>query len=380
MSDFKSLDLLPSIQNALAKKGYTTPTPIQQKAIPLLLKGKDLLGIAQTGTGKTAAFALPIINNIAKNKVKVKPARVRALIITPTRELASQINENIKTYSKELNIKSFVIFGGVGYRPQIQAMSRGQDILVATPGRLLDLINDGHVIFEQLEFLVLDEADRMLDMGFIRDIKKIISLLPKNKQTLLFSATMPKGIASLATNLLKDYETVEVTPQATTVEKIAQSVQMIDRTNKPVLLKHILQSNEVKSALVFTRTKRGADRVVKQLLKSSINCAAIHGNKSQGARERALGSFKNGKISVLVATDIAARGIDVAGVSHVINYNLPEVPESYVHRIGRTARAGKEGIAISFCDRDELKYLKSIEKFINYKVPRVSSAETLNLN
>ncbi len=369
MSDFKSLDLLPSIMDAIKKKGYTTPTPIQLKAIPHLLKGKDLLGIAQTGTGKTAAFALPILNRLAKNKIKPRPARVRTLILTPTRELASQIDQSIKSYGKGLNLFSTVIYGGVGARPQIQAMSRGVDILVATPGRLLDLMSDGHVLFEQLEIFVLDEADRMLDMGFIRDIKKIIAKLPKIKQTLLFSATMPKDIVGLATSLLKDPVRVEVTPQATTVEKIDQKVNIVETSNKPLLLKDLLKSREFKSVLVFTRTKHGANKVVKHLDRASIVSAAIHGNKSQSARERALRDFKAGKIRVLVATDIAARGIDIPQVSHVINYNLPEQPESYVHRIGRTARAGRDGIAISFVDQSEVKYLRLIEKFINYKIP-----------
>ncbi|MCO4794986.1 MAG: DEAD/DEAH box helicase, partial [Bacteriovoracaceae bacterium] len=321
MSDFKSLDLLPTILTALNKKGYTTPTPIQGQSIPHLLKGKDLLGIAQTGTGKTAAFSLPIINRLAKNKVKAKPARVRTLILTPTRELASQIEENIKLYSKGLNLKTTVIFGGVGHRPQIQSMSRGVDILIATPGRLLDLMSDGHVLYEQLEVFVLDEADRMLNMGFINDVKKIISKLPKKKQTLLFSATMPKDIANLANSLLKNPVKVEVTPESKTVDKIDQKINLVEKANKPLLLKSILQDQEVKSVLVFTRTKHGADRVVKNLTRSSIEAAAIHGNKSQGARERALGSFRSGQVRVLVATDIAARGIDVSHVTHVINYD-----------------------------------------------------------
>ncbi len=365
MSDFKSLNLLPSIINALEKKGYNTPTPIQSQAIPHLLEGKDILGIAQTGTGKTAAFSLPLLNRLAKNKIKTRPARVRSLILTPTRELASQIEANIKNYSKGLNLFCAVVFGGVGYRNQITAMAKGVDILVATPGRLLDLMNDGHVLFEQLEVLILDEADRMLDMGFIKDIEKVIAQLPAQRQTLLFSATMPKAIESLAGSLLNRPVRVEVTPQATTVEKIDQKVNMVERSNKPLLLKSILKDKAIKSILVFTRTKHGADRVVRHLDQVSIPAAAIHGNKSQGARERALGHFRSGKIRVLVATDIAARGIDVPHVSHVINYNLPSEPESYVHRIGRTARAGREGVAISFCDESELKLLKGIEKVIN---------------
>lgn len=368
MTDFSSFGLHPSILNALEKKGYESPTPIQEKAISHVLEKRDLLGIAQTGTGKTAAFSLPIIHHIAINRVKIKPARVRCLILTPTRELASQIEENIKTYSKEIKLSSKCIFGGVGYRPQVQAMSKGIDCLVATPGRLIDLMDDGHILFEQLEFFVLDEADRMLDMGFLRDVKKIISKLPEDKQTLLFSATMPKDIAQLSNTLLKDPIRVEVTPQSSTVEKIDQVIYKVERSNKPLLLKSIIKKNNIKSVLVFTRTKHGADRVVKHLDRDGITSAAIHGNKSQGARERALSGFRNKKIRVLVATDIAARGIDVSHVTHVINYHLPDDPKSYVHRIGRTARAGREGQAISFCDPDELKLLKGIEKTIKTEI------------
>jgi ATP-dependent RNA helicase RhlE len=369
MSDFKSMNLLPAIQEAIKKQGYETPTPIQEKSIPHLLEGKDLLGIAQTGTGKTAAFALPIIDLIGRDKKKMKPARTRVLILTPTRELASQIDLNVKQYSKGIKLTSTVIFGGVGHRPQVQAMSRGVDVLVATPGRLLDLMGDGHVNYEQLEVFILDEADRMLDMGFFNDVKRIISKLPKKKQTLLFSATMPGDIAKLANSLLQDPIRVEVTPQATTVEKIAQSINMVETSNKPLLLKSLLKDKAFKTVLVFSRTKHGADRIVKHLERENILAAAIHGNKSQGARERALGGFRTGRLRVLVATDIAARGIDIPDVSHVINYNLPNDEKSYVHRIGRTARAGREGIAISFCDKEEEKLLRDIQKFINYKIP-----------
>ncbi|MBF0316103.1 MAG: DEAD/DEAH box helicase [Oligoflexia bacterium] len=369
MTDFNSFDLLPSMMEALAHKGYKEPTPIQLKAIPPLLEGRDLIGIAQTGTGKTAAFALPILNRLARNKIQTKAKRVRALILTPTRELASQIDSNLKLYGKGLQLFSAVVFGGVAHRPQIQTMIRGIDILVATPGRLLDLMNEGHIQFEQLEVFVLDEADRMLDMGFIRDVKKIIAKLPQKKQTLLFSATMPEDIARLATTLLKDPVRVEATPQATTVEKVEQKVRFIERAKKPLLLANLLKDSSLKSVLVFTRTKHGADRVVRHLEQASISSAAIHGNKSQGARERALGSFRAGKIRVLVATDIAARGIDVSQIGHVINYNLPDDPKSYVHRIGRTARAGREGVAISFCDESELELLKNIEKLIKYNIP-----------
>ena len=369
MTQFKDLNLLPSIIKALDAKGYTTPTPIQDKSIPHLIEGKDLLGIAQTGTGKTAAFALPIINRLAKHKVKLRPRQVRTLILTPTRELATQIDDNVKAYGTGLHLFSTVIFGGVGKASQIKALNRGVDILVATPGRLLDLMNEGYIKYEQLEVFVLDEADRMLDMGFIRDIRKIITKLPKEKQTLLFSATMPKDIASLATSLLKNPIRVEVTPQASTVEKIDQKVNFVEKSNKPLLLKSILKDETIKSMLVFSRTKHGADRIVKHLEKANVTAAAIHGNKSQNNREKALNNFREQKIRVLVATDIAARGIDVAQVSHVVNFDLPNDPESYVHRIGRTARAGREGIAIAFCDPEEVKLLKAIEKFIRIKVP-----------
>lgn len=369
MLSFESFDLLPSIKSALTKKGYSTPTPIQAQAIPYLLQGRDLLGIAQTGTGKTAAFSLPIINRLAQNKVKARPGRVRALILTPTRELAAQIEDNIKNYSKDLNLKCIVVFGGVGHRQQITNMGRGVDILVATPGRLLDLMSDGHVLFDQLEVFVLDEADRMLDMGFIHDVKKVIAKLPEKRQTLLFSATMPKDIASLASKLLKNPERVEVTPESTTVEKIEQWLLLVDRSNKSLLLNSLLEDKNIKSVLVFTRTKHGANRVVKNLTAAAISSAAIHGNKSQSAREKALGDFRAQKIRVLVATDIAARGIDVSHVGHVINYDLPDDPKSYVHRIGRTARAGRNGVALSFCDESEKGLLKDIEKQIHGKIP-----------
>lgn len=369
MSDFKAFGLLPSILDALEDKGYTTPTPIQSQAIPHLLENKDLLGIAQTGTGKTAAFSLPIINRLGRNKVRPKPRCVRALILTPTRELASQIKQNIDLYGKGLRLSSAVVFGGVGKQPQINALAKGLDILVATPGRLLDLMSDGYIKYDQLEVFVLDEADRMLDMGFIRDIRKVIAVLPKDKQTLLFSATMPADIVSLTTSLLKNPVRVEVTPQATTVEKIDQRVNFLAKGSKPLLLQYILKDPSVKSVLVFTRTKHGANRVVQYLEKVSIRSAAIHGNKSQSARERALSEFKEGKIKVLVATDIAARGIDIPLVSHVINYDLPDDPESYVHRIGRTARAGREGVAITFCADHEVALLKSVERIINMKIP-----------
>lgn len=369
MSDFESLNLHPSINIALTVKGYETPTPIQAMAIPPLMEGKDLLGIAQTGTGKTAAFALPIINELAKRKERTKPNHVRALILTPTRELASQINESLEDYGQGLGLSSAVIFGGVGKTPQMRNLKKGIDILVATPGRLLDLMSEGLVKYEQLEVFVLDEADRMLDMGFIRDIQKIIAKLPKERQTLLFSATMPNDIAKLANSLLKNPVKVEITPQATTVEKIDQKIHMVNKGDKSSLLESILEDGKIESVLVFTRTKHGADRVVKKLQRSEISSAAIHGNKSQGAREKALGSFRAGEIRVLVATDIAARGIDIPQVSHVINFDLPEDAENYVHRIGRTGRAGRNGVSVSFCDEAEVKLLRSIERFIKLKVP-----------
>ena len=368
-NNFQSLNLIAPILNALEKKGYTDPTPIQAQAIPHLLEGRDFLGIAQTGTGKTAAFALPILNNLAKTRCEVKAKRMRVLILTPTRELASQIADNINTYGKGLGLKHTVIFGGVGENPQIAAMQKGMDIVVATPGRLLDLTNQGFVNYDDLEVFVLDEADRMLDMGFINDIKNIIRRLPKKRQTLFFSATMPLSITSLANSILTDPVRVEITPQSTTVEKIAQKVMFVDKSNKTLLLKSILEDEEAKSVLVFCKMKHGANRVEDFLNSAGIKAEAIHGNKSQSARERALQNFRDGKSRVLVATDIAARGIDIPSVTHVINYDLPQEPESYVHRIGRTARAGREGIAIAFCDPMERSLLKAVEKAIKRPIP-----------
>jgi ATP-dependent RNA helicase RhlE len=369
MTTFTDLNLNEKILSALEKKGYTTPTPIQLQSIPHLLEGKDLLGIAQTGTGKTAAFALPIIHNLAKSNVAVKNGYVRTLILTPTRELASQIAENIELYGAGLGLRHTVIFGGVNERPQIAAMQRGVDILIATPGRLLDLINQGYIRFMQLEVFVLDEADRMLDMGFINDIKKIITKLPAKRQTLFFSATMPSTISGLAQSILTNPVKVEVTPQSTTVERIDQKLFEVAKGNKPALLKNILKQDDVNHVLIFSKTKHGSNKVVEYLEKHGIQVAAIHGNKSQSAREKALASFRSGEIKVLVATDIAARGIDVPGISHVINYDLPNDPESYVHRIGRTARAGKEGVAITLCDPSEYKLLQAVEKAIKMKIP-----------
>lgn len=369
MTNFKQLKLLPTLLETIIKQGYDAPTPIQAQSVPFLLRGKDLLGIAQTGTGKTAAFAWPTINKFAKNKVKMRSRHIRALILTPTRELASQINSSFRTYSSGLKLFSGVIFGGVGKKGQITMLSKGCDILIATPGRLVDLMNEDFVKFDQLEVFILDEADRMLDMGFSRDVNKIISKLPSKKQTMLFSATMPQEVAKLGNSLLNNPVKVEVTPESSTVDLIDQKVYMIDQVNKLKLLKELLKSEPKMSSLVFTRTKHGADRVMRELTKVNIKAVAIHGNKSQGNRENALKQFKNEKAEVLIATDIAARGIDINHVSHVFNYNLPEDAESYVHRIGRTARAGRKGVAISFCDATEVKFLKSIQKFIKINIP-----------
>ena len=366
---FKNLNLHATIISTLEIKGYNTPTPIQSQSIPHLLEGKDLMGIAQTGTGKTAAFSLPILHNLTENKAEVKSRNIRALILTPTRELASQILDSIDAYGKNLDLKYAAVFGGVSINTQIKHLVKGLDILVATPGRLLDLMNQGYVKYEQLEIFVLDEADRMLDMGFIIDVKKIIAKLPQKRQTLFFSATMSKEIAALANAILKDPIQIEITPESTTVEKIDQKVNLVDKSNKILLLKAILENPEVKTVLVFCSTKHGANRIVKNLEQGGISVSAIHGNKSQAARESALDGFKSGKYRVLVATDIAARGIDVPGVTHVINYDIPRDSESYVHRIGRTARAGKSGHAISFCDRSEQAFLRKIEKLIKYQIP-----------
>jgi len=373
MSDFTSLNLSPKILSALEKKGYTKPTPIQEQSIPHILEHKDLLGIAQTGTGKTAAFALPILQNLSSSAVEVKPNHVRCLILTPTRELASQIVDNIELYGADMSLKHAVIFGGVGENPQIKNLQKGLDIVVATPGRLLDLMSQGHVRFSQLEIFVLDEADRMLDMGFINDVKKIITKLPEKRQTLFFSATMPEVISYLAKSILTNPVKVEITPPATTVERIDQKIYLVERSNKPALLRHVLEQDQTHSILVFLRTKHGADRLADFLLKNHIKTETIHGDRSQSARELALANFREGKARVLIATDIAARGIDIPGITHVINYDIPSDPESYVHRIGRTARAGKDGIAISFCDPTETLSLKAVEKTIAYRIPVDSS-------
>ncbi|WP_374651404.1 DEAD/DEAH box helicase [Dongia sp.] len=371
LADFASLNLVEPLMQAVTESGYTKPTPIQAQSIPALLEGHDLLGLAQTGTGKTAAFVLPMLQRMMANRKQPQPKSMRALILTPTRELAVQINDSIKTYGRHLPLRSTVIFGGVGSVPQVNTMRRGIDFVVATPGRLLDLMNQGHVSLSSVEFFVLDEADRMLDMGFIRDIRKIVAALPARRQTLLFSATMPHDVADLANSLLTKPKRVEVVPQSTTAERIDQIVYMVPKANKRRLLAELLNGEGVTRSIVFTRTKRGADRVSEQLERDGIRSAAIHGNKGQSARQIALGSFRNGNVKVLVATDIAARGIDIDNISHVVNYDLPLEPESYVHRIGRTARAGATGIAISLCDGEERSLLRDIEKVVRMKIPVV---------
>ena len=369
MTDFAGLKLAQPILRAVTDEGYTTPTPIQLKSIPALLDGSDLLGVAQTGTGKTAAFTLPLLHRLAQNGEKLKSRQPRALILAPTRELAAQINDSVRSYGQHMHLRSTVVFGGASIRPQIQALNRGVHILVATPGRLLDLMNQRHLQLNSIETFILDEADRMLDMGFIPDVKKITAALPNKRQTLLFSATMPKSIEGLAASLLDDPVRVEVAPAATTVEKVKQLVLFVAKDKKRSLLGELLKNKDISRVLVFTRTKHGADRVVRHLQQCGVKADAIHGNKAQNARQRALKSFRNGRIRALVATDIAARGIDVDGVTHVINFDLPNEPESYVHRIGRTARAGAGGIALSFCDHEERAYLRNIEKVIRQSVP-----------
>ncbi len=369
---FKKLELIEPILKALTAEGYATPTPIQAQSIPLVLERRDLLGCAQTGTGKTAAFAIPILQILFQQKQEERgPRNIKVLILTPTRELAIQIDESFAAYGKYTGLTHTVIFGGVSQLNQTNILRRGVDILVATPGRLLDLISQGFIDLKYLKIFVLDEADRMLDMGFIHDVKRIITKLPAKRQTLFFSATMPPEIQKLANVLLTNPAKVEVSPASSTVDAIEQSLFFVDKPDKPRLLLHLLQDSAIVTALVFTRTKHGADKVVKFLHHAHITAAAIHGNKSQNARQNALGSFKTGKIRVLVATDIAARGIDIDELSHVINYELPNVPETYVHRIGRTGRAGKTGIAISFCDGDERDELRDIQKLIGKSIPVV---------
>lgn len=368
---FAELKLIEPLKLALSEAGYTHPTPIQAEAIPALLEGKDLLGCAQTGTGKTAAFALPILHRLVESNTKALPRHTRVLVLTPTRELAIQVNESFLTYGKNLNLKYAVVFGGVGQSPQVKALSQGVDVLVATPGRLMDLIQQGFIKLTGLEVFVLDEADRMLDMGFIHDIKKVLKLLPPKRHNLFFSATMPPEIEKLANSILVNPVKVEVTPVSSTAELISQSVMFVDRDNKRPLLKHILQDEKLKRVIVFSRTKHGANKIVEYLGKGGIIAEAIHGNKSQTARQRALENFRTGEIRVLIATDIAARGIDIDDITHVINYDLPNVSEDYVHRIGRTARAGASGVAVSFCDSEEKAFLKDIEKLIGKTIPLI---------
>ena len=372
---FQQLELIEPILKALSQEGYTNPTPIQQKSIPVVLSGRDLLACAQTGTGKTAAFTIPLLQMIHASVNDSRERGISALVLTPTRELAIQIEESIRAYGRFLHLKHTVVYGGVSQVNQVKAIRSGVDILVATPGRLLDLLSQGLVNFRHLNFLVLDEADRMLDNGFIHDIKRIITKLPARKQTLLFSATMPLPIRQLADRIMNNPVSVEVTPVSSTVEKIQQSVYYVDKAVKPQLLVNILQDPNIKNILVFTQMKHSADKLCKFLNRSGISSAAIHGNKTQSQRVKSLTSFKNRSTRVLVATDIAARGIDIDELSHVLNYDLPNVPETYVHRIGRTGRAGAEGTALSFCDRNERPFLKDIEKLIRKHIPKADVPE-----
>jgi ATP-dependent RNA helicase RhlE len=365
---FESLNIIEPILRSLKEEGYTIPTPIQIQAIPIVLKGSDLIGCAQTGTGKTAAFAVPILQLLSKNKTFDRKKKIRSLIVTPTRELAIQIEESFKAYGRHTGLTYTVVFGGVNQNPQTNALRSGVDILVATPGRLLDLMNQGFISLKDVEIFVLDEADRMLDMGFIHDVRKLIAALPKKRQSLFFSATMPPEIVKLAGSIVYQPVKVEVTPSASTVEIVNQFVYFIDRGNKNSLLLELLKDEKIKTALVFTRTKHGADKVVRVLKKKNITAEAIHGNKAQNARQKALSGFKDRTTRVLVATDIAARGIDVDDLEYVINFEIPNISETYVHRIGRTGRAGAKGTAISFCDAEEKEYLKDIEKLITKKI------------
>ncbi|MSR63960.1 MAG: DEAD/DEAH box helicase [Planctomycetes bacterium] len=368
MTSFASLHLVEPLLLALHDEGYTSPTPIQTQAIPPLLAGHDLLGCARTGTGKTAAFALPILQRLFSTKHAAPKKSARVLVVVPTRELASQVAESFTTYGRRLHPRVAVIFGGVGQSPQVRAMERGVDVLVATPGRLLDLMQQGFVRLDGVETLVLDEADQMLDLGFLPDVKRILAAVPKRRQTLLFSATMPKPIEELAGRILNQPQKIFVTPTASTVELVQQRVQYLHKDAKPQVLTQMLRDPAVRRVLVFTRTKRGCDKVAKRLNQDGIPAQAIHGNKSQGNREKSLAGFRAGKIRVLVATDIAARGIDVDDITHVVNYEIPNVPETYVHRIGRTARAGAEGMAISLCASDERDFVRDIERLIKRSI------------
>ena len=370
MTSFNEFGLAAPILRALAEEKYVTPTPIQAQTIPLACQVRDVIGIAQTGTGKTAAFALPILNHLFNKRQRPAQKSCRVLVLSPTRELSGQIADSFRAYGRHIRpLEIALAIGGVPINRQVRALARGAEVLVATPGRLLDLVNQRALRLDQVEVLVLDEADRMLDMGFIHDIKKIVAMLPKARQTLFFSATMPQQIVQLAAFMLRDPARVAVTPQATTAERVDQRVILTDKASKPALLAEVLKGENIDRVLVFTRTKHGADKVVRGLHKAGHTAEAIHGNKSQGQRERVLAAFRDGKLRTLIATDIAARGIDVDGVSHVVNYDLPNIPESYVHRIGRTARAGAEGIAISFCDHEERAYLRDIERLIRMTIP-----------
>ena len=366
---FKDLNIIEPILKSIEEAGYEKPTAIQEKSIPAILDGKDILGCAQTGTGKTAAFAIPILQSIIEEKKVDNERKLKALIVAPTRELAIQIGENVTTYSKYLDIKSTVIFGGVNQSSQVRKIKSGIDVLIATPGRLIDLSNQRHVDLKNVKYFVLDEADRMLDMGMIHDVKRIISKLPKERQNLLFSATMPKEVMKLVNSILKNPTKVEVQPVSSTVDIISQGAYMVSKKNKKSLLVHLLKDESIKSVIVFSRTKHGANKIAKDLNNVGIEAAAIHGNKSQNQRQLALNNFKEGSLRVLVATDIAARGIDVDELSHVINYDLPDVPETYVHRIGRTGRAGRDGVAITLCDSEELEMFRRIEKVIGKAIP-----------
>jgi ATP-dependent RNA helicase RhlE len=369
---FVDLELIPPLLRAVREEGYESPTPIQEQAIPPILAGRDVLGCAQTGTGKTAAFALPILQRLAASPGPRRGRRpIRALVLTPTRELAAQIGESFATYGRHLPLTHTVIFGGVNQRPQALALERGIDVLVATPGRLLDLHGQGLVDHGRVEVFVLDEADRMLDMGFVHDVRRVVATIPARRQTLLFSATMPQDILELAATVLTDPVDVAVAPPATTVELVEQSVYFVEKKEKRELLEHLLEDRSITRTLVFSRTKHGANRIVKNLAQAGVVALAIHGNKSQGARERALEGFKRGEVRVLVATDLAARGLDVEDITHVINYDIPNVPETYVHRIGRTARAGATGRAISFCEEEERPYLVDVQRLIGQHVPVV---------
>lgn len=378
---FSDLQVIEPVLKALCDEGYTKPTPVQEQSIPVILQQKDVLGCAQTGTGKTAAFAIPILQLLYQQGIGNKERRrsIKALVLTPTRELAIQVGESFKAYGKYLPLKHLVIYGGVSQHGQVNALSQGTDILVTTPGRLIDLLNQRHLSLQDIKYFVLDEADRMLDMGFIHDVKRIISKLPSVRQTIFFSATMSPEIQLLSASLLKQPVKVKVTPPATTVHLIQQSLYHVEKQNKRALLINLLSDTNIKTALVFTRTKHGADKIAKELAYAGIRSGAIHGNKSQNSRQSTLLGFKTGKIRVLVATDIAARGIDIDGMSHVFNYELPNIPETYVHRIGRTGRAGASGVAISFCDTEEKSFLRDIQQLINKNIPVVKDHAFVNV-